>query len=179
MMAGDLPTVARTALTGGDVRLSAFATQLFRPMHPMLAGSADAAEVAMDELGEALLEYKLDGARIQVHKAGERGCGLFPPAERRYRRGARAGGSRSSACPPGSSSWTGRSSRSGPTAHLYPFQITMSRFGRKLDIERLRRELPLTPFFFDLLYADGGALIDQASARTRLATLIARSSLPQ
>ena len=71
MMAGDLPTVARMALTGGDSALSAFATQLFRPMHPMLAGSADAAEVAMDELGEALLEYKLDGARIQVHKAGE------------------------------------------------------------------------------------------------------------
>jgi DNA ligase-1 len=47
----------------------------------------------------------------------------------------------------------------------------MSRFGRKLDIERLQRELPLTPFFFDLLYADGGALIDQA-ARQRLSTLL-------
>ena len=71
MMAGDLPSVARIALTGGDSALASFATQLFRPMHPMLAGSADAAELAMDELGEALLEYKLDGARIQVHKAGE------------------------------------------------------------------------------------------------------------
>jgi DNA ligase-1 len=46
----------------------------------------------------------------------------------------------------------------------------MSRFGRKLDIQRLQRELPLTPFFFDLLYADGGALIDQAT-RERLSTL--------
>lgn len=70
MMAGDLPGVARTALTG-PAELSAFATQLFRPVHPMLAGSADDTEVAIGELGEALLEYKLDGARIQVHKAGD------------------------------------------------------------------------------------------------------------
>jgi len=35
----------------------------------------------------------------------------------------------------------------------------MRRFGRKLDVERLLRELPLTPFFFDLLYLDGAALL--------------------
>jgi DNA ligase 1 len=46
----------------------------------------------------------------------------------------------------------------------------MSRFGRRLDIDSQRRELPLTPFFFDLLYLDGGALIDQPS-RERLRTL--------
>ena len=40
------------------------------------------------------------------------------------------------------------------------FQRTMQRFGRKLDVDRLRSELPLTPFFFDCLYVDGAALID-------------------
>jgi DNA ligase-1 len=48
-----------------------------------------------------------------------------------------------------------------PDGRPQPFQMTMRRFGRRLDVERLKAELPLTPFFFDLLYADGTALIDQ------------------
>ncbi|MFL5492190.1 MAG: ATP-dependent DNA ligase [Gemmatimonadales bacterium] len=169
MMAGDLPTVARMALTGGESALSDFATQLFRPMHPMLAGSADAAEIAMDELGEALLEYKLDGARIQVHKAGEqvavysRRLNDVTAAVPELVEAVRA-------LPARELILDGEIIALRPNGTPYPFQITMSRFGRKLDIERLHRELPLTPFFFDLLYADGGALIDQA-ARERLSTL--------
>src|SRR5256712_13084409 len=41
----------------------------------------------------------------------------------------------------------------------------MRRFGRKLDVERLRAELPLACFFFDLLYADGAPLLDEPYAR--------------
>jgi DNA ligase-1 len=41
-----------------------------------------------------------------------------------------------------------------------PFQTTMRRFGRKLDVDALRAELPLHPFYFDLLYLDGGELLD-------------------
>ena len=52
----------------------------------------------------------------------------------------------------------------------HPFQVTMSRFGRRLDIDRMRRELPLTPFFFDLLYLDGAALVDEPGRR-RLSAL--------
>src|SRR5439155_22265798 len=37
----------------------------------------------------------------------------------------------------------------------YPFQETMRRFGRKLDVEALRATLPLSVFFFDCLLADG------------------------
>jgi DNA ligase-1 len=57
MMTGDLSKVAKAALTGDAAELAVFATQLFRPVHPMLAGSADDAELAIDELGEAALEY--------------------------------------------------------------------------------------------------------------------------
>ena len=71
MMAGDLPSVAQAALSGSAAELAAFATQLFRPVHPMLAGSAEDASEAIGELGEAALEYKLDGARIQIHKSGD------------------------------------------------------------------------------------------------------------
>jgi DNA ligase 1 len=52
----------------------------------------------------------------------------------------------------------------------HPFQITMSRFGKRLDVGRARGEVPLTPFFFDLLYLDGGSLMDEP-ARRRLAAL--------
>jgi DNA ligase-1 len=54
----------------------------------------------------------------------------------------------------------------------HPFQVTMKRFGRKLDVEALRAELPLSPFFFDVLHADGGDLIDEPHER-RAAALAA------
>ncbi len=47
----------------------------------------------------------------------------------------------------------------------HPFQVTMRRFGRKLDVEALRAELPLTPFFFDCLRLDGDDLLDGAAER--------------
>src|SRR5690606_18115368 len=43
----------------------------------------------------------------------------------------------------------------------HPFQITMRRFGRKLDVAALQRELPLSSFFFDCLFVDGQALVDR------------------
>ncbi len=43
----------------------------------------------------------------------------------------------------------------------HPFQVTMRRFGRKLDVERMRAELPLAVLFFDCLYRDGVSLVDR------------------
>ena len=42
-----------------------------------------------------------------------------------------------------------------------PFQVTMRRFGRRLDVETLRAELPVAPFFFDVLWCDGEDLLDR------------------
>jgi DNA ligase-1 len=169
MISGDLPRVARAALTGDQAALAAFATQLFRPLHPMLAGSADAPEVALEELGEAALEYKLDGARIQVHKAGDqvavysRRLNDVTAAVPELVEAVRA-------LPARELILDGEviALRDNGTPH--PFQVTMSRFGRRLDIDRMRRELPLTPFFFDLLYLDGAALVDEPGRR-RLSAL--------
>ena len=70
MMAGDLGPVARALL--GDARaVDAFAVQVMRPVRPMLADSEDSVSAALSSLGDASLEYKLDGARVQVHKAGD------------------------------------------------------------------------------------------------------------
>jgi DNA ligase-1 len=169
MMAGDLPTVARAALTGDTATLAGFATQLFRPVHPMLAGSAEDTSLAIEELGEAALEYKLDGARIQVHKSGDQ-VAVY----------SRRLNEVTAAVPELVEAIRGLPARDlildGEVIALrengtpHPFQVTMSRFGRRLDIERQRRELPLTPFFFDVLYLDGGALIDQPS-RARFTAL--------
>jgi DNA ligase-1 len=174
MMAGDLPKVAVAALTGDQAQLAGFAAQLFRPVHPMLAGSADDPVTAIHELGEAVLEYKLDGARVQVHKAGDqvavysRRLNEVTPAVPELVEAVRA-------LPAQELILDGEviALRQNGTPH--PFQVTMSRFGRKLDIERLRQELPLTPFFFDLLYLNRTALMDEP-ARQRLLAL--RQILP-
>jgi DNA ligase-1 len=120
-------------------------------------------------LGEAALEFKLDGARIQVHKSGDqvavysRRLNDVTPAVPELVQAVRG-------LPARDLVLDGEVIALRPSGTPYPFQITMSRFGRRLDIEQLRRELPLTPFFFDLLYLDGSALIDEP-ARRRLDAL--------
>ena len=52
-----------------------------------------------------------------------------------------------------------------PDGRPQPFQVTMRRFGRKLDVHRMRSELPMTPFWFDLLYLNGGNLLDEPQSR--------------
>jgi DNA ligase-1 len=52
-----------------------------------------------------------------------------------------------------------------PDRRPQPFQVTMRRFGRKLDVDRLRAEQPMHPFWFDLLYLNGGSLMEEAQAR--------------
>jgi len=52
-----------------------------------------------------------------------------------------------------------------PDGRPQPFQVTMRRFGRKLDVDRMRRELPMTPYWFDLLHLNGSHLLDEPQAR--------------
>jgi DNA ligase-1 len=71
MMAGDLGPVARLALTGGAAALDAVAVRLMQPIQPMLADTSAGVEDALGRLGDAAFEYKLDGARVQIHKADD------------------------------------------------------------------------------------------------------------
>ena len=71
MLAGSLRETARVALgEDGAAGLARFAVALHRPVQPMLATPADDIAAAMARLGTAALEWKVDGARVQVHKAG-------------------------------------------------------------------------------------------------------------
>lgn len=164
MMAGGISDVARAALEKGAAGLDQFQVRLFQPVQPMLAQTAADVEVAMEELGEAALEFKLDGARIQVHKSDDnvvvysRGQNEVTAAVPEVVELVRA-------MPAHSLILDGEVLSLTPDGRPHPFQVTMRRFGRKLDVERVRAELPLTPFWFDLIYLDGQPLLDEAQAR--------------
>ena len=72
MLAGDLGTVAAAAIGGGRealARVPALAAR--RPVQPMLAQSAEDVAAAFERIRPAAVEWKLDGARIQVHRLGD------------------------------------------------------------------------------------------------------------
>ena len=101
MFAGNLGRVARAALTGGVAALGAFQLEVFAPIAPMLAQTAATVGEALRELGgEAVFEWKMDGARIQVHKAERRRAHLHPGTERCERSGSRDRRSRRGRSPP-------------------------------------------------------------------------------
>ena len=173
MMAGDVARVARAALEQGESGLSQYDVQLFRPIQPMLAQSADDVPEALACIGEAALEYKMDGARVQVHKSGDdvvaysRSLKDVTPAVPEVVEFARA-------LPARNLILDGEVISLLPDGRPQPFQTTMRRFGRKLDVQRMRQELPITPFWFDLLYLDDAPLLDEPQAR-RFAALAALS----
>ena len=70
MIAGGIAAVAGAALTEGLAGLQAFSIALFQPLALMLAQPADDIDDALARIPEASIEWKLDGARVQVHKAG-------------------------------------------------------------------------------------------------------------
>jgi DNA ligase-1 len=164
MMAGDIAVVARVALVEGESGLLRFSVRLLRPVRPMLADSAADVSEALELLGDAALEYKLDGARIQVHKAGDevrvfsRHLREVTPAVPEVVEVVRA-------LPARELILDGEVIALRPDTSPFPFQTTMRRFGRRLDIERLRLELPLSPFFFDVIYRDGVMLVDEPRSR--------------
>jgi DNA ligase-1 len=74
MLSGRLPTTAEAALTSADpvAALGAIGLEVMRPVRPMLASPGDSLEAALADLGsEIVVEHKLDGARIQVHRRGD------------------------------------------------------------------------------------------------------------
>ena len=91
----------RGGARGPDARragLRGFSLTLFRPVLPMLAQPAEDIGDALEQLGEAALEWKLDGARVQVHKSGDEVRVYTPQPQRRHAGGPRdrRGGARCS-----------------------------------------------------------------------------------
>jgi DNA ligase-1 len=162
-VSGDLGAVARAVLTGGPAALAGMAVRLFRPLQPMLAQSAEDPEEALKLLGEAGFEDKLDGARIQVHKKAGEVC-IFT----RHLNDVTAAVPEIVAVVSELATpdliLDGEALAFEEDGKPAPFQVTMRRFSRKLDVARLRDSIPLRPFFFDCLYFDGRSIIDRPGA---------------
>ncbi|MBL8177796.1 MAG: ATP-dependent DNA ligase, partial [Bryobacterales bacterium] len=164
MMAGDLVPVARAALEQGAAGLEAYRLRLFRPVQPMLAQPAESMEEAMEALGEAALEYKMDGARIQVHRSGG-DVAVYTRQLNDVTAAAPEVVEAVLAMPARELIVDGEVLSFQRDGRPQPFQVTMRRFGRKLDVERMRGELPLRPFFFDLIYRDGAEMLGEWQRR--------------
>ncbi len=172
MMAGSLGPVARAAVIDGDRSLSDFSLRLFQPVQPMLAESAADVEAALADLGEASFEYKLDGARIQVHKSGD-DIRVFTRNLRDVSGSVPEVIEAVAALPVREVVLDGEAIALRADATPHPFQVTMRRFGRKLDVPAMRQTLPVVPAFFDCLLVDGGPLIDEPYSK-RAAVLAER-----
>jgi DNA ligase-1 len=165
MMAGDLGSVATAVMSGGDEAMAALASyklELFRPVQPMLADSADDVAEGMQTAGggTVAIEWKLDGARIQVHRRGERVAiytrNLNDVTERLPEVVEMVRSLEAS-----SLILDGEVIALASDGRPLSFQDTMSRFGRRLDVDRLRAELPLTPFLFDVLLHNEEETLDR------------------
>jgi DNA ligase-1 len=132
MLAGELPAVARAAFDEGGDGLARFRLQVLRPVKPMLAQTAEGVSWALDRAGPSAVEWKLDGARLQVHRLGDEVraftrsladvTGRVPEVVEVVR-----GLSLESAV------LDGEVIALRPDGRPHPFQVTMSRFGSSGD----------------------------------------------
>ncbi len=160
MFLGDLGKVAEVALFKGAEGLASFELRLLSPVKPMMAEIAEDLDDVLEEHGgTTAVEYKFDGARIQIHRDGDR-VKVFSrrlsdvtkslPEVVEIARSLRA-----SSCV-----LEGEVVAIDERGRPRPFQELMRRFRRVHDIDALRREIPLRLHLFDLLHVDGRTLIN-------------------
>jgi DNA ligase-1 len=137
----------------------------------MLAQSAEDIRAAFERIQPAAVEWKLDGARIQIHRHGDEVrvftrnladvTGRVPEIVETIRR-----------LPLEAAVFDAEAIALRPDGRPHPFGLTMSRFGSRSrrDLEELRADYPLSAFVFDVLHLDGEDLIDQPAAE-RVAAL--------
>jgi DNA ligase-1 len=159
MISGDLGRTAVAIRRGGPGALDALSLQVLRPIAPMLADTAESAADALRRYGRAAFEWKLDGARIQVHRDGAT-VRVFSRNLRDVTHAVPEVVDAALALPATRVILDGEVIALRGDRSPQPFQVTMRRFGRRQDAAAAQRELPLTPFFFDCLLLDGESLID-------------------
>ncbi len=155
MLAGSAPYAAHAAATGGEAALAAIGLEVGRPVQPMLAGSAPDLPAALEVTGlPCIVDGKLDGIRIQVHRDGDRVTvwsrsldeltTRFPELVDLVR-----------TFPAESLVLDGEALLVDDTGRPRAFQETASR-----SMTRSESELVMTPYFFDVLHLDGRDLLD-------------------
>ncbi len=157
-LSSDLGLVAVELLKHGVDGLGRIGLEVGRPVRPMLAEREPTLARVLERMGgEAAVEYKYDGLRVQAHVARDGTVRLF--SRRLEEIGAQF---------PELLAELPRAIRSRPTIvegecvpidpdteEIQPFQEVARRRGRKHDLERLREEVPVALFLFDILLAGG------------------------
>ncbi|WP_431886640.1 ATP-dependent DNA ligase [Micromonospora wenchangensis] len=174
LLAGDLRAVALAARTGGAAALAGFGLRVGRPLAPMLAQSAPSVDAALQATGvPAVVDVKLDGIRIQVHRSGD-DVAVFTRSLDEIT--ARLPGVVAAvrALPVRDVVLDGEAIGLDTAGRPLPFPQTSSRAARRAttaatgvtsasgaaDVAPLAEATALTPYFFDLLHLDGDDLID-------------------
>lgn len=170
MYSKSVGAVARAALLEGAAGLTRFQLVTLSPIAPMLAQTAANIAEALQRLdGEVDFEWKLDGARIQAHKSADtvriytRNLNDVTAAVPEIADVVRE-------LPVREVILDGEAIAFNASGRPHPFQITMRRFGRKFDVEKLRAELPMRAFFFDCLRLENRVIAD-LPARERFLAL--------
>ena len=159
MVAHGIVPVALAVLTEGATGLAKFSLALMQPMAPMLAQPAADVAAALEALGTAAFEWKLDGARVQVHKSGDdvriftRNRNDVTASAPEIVEAVRASGIAELIL-------DGEAIALQASGAPHPFQVTMRRFGRTLDVTEMRGSLPLSVFFFDCMRFEADALTE-------------------
>jgi ATP-dependent DNA ligase I len=157
MLRGSLGAVAAAALAGGAVALGAFGLEVGRPLRPMLASSAASIDDALAKIdGDAAVEWKLDGIRIQAHLAAgtvrlftrtlDEITGRLPDVVATLAK-----------LPVRAAVLDGELIALRPDGRPLPFQDTAARTATSSDPGPA---VPLSVFLFDALHLDGVDLID-------------------
>jgi DNA ligase-1 len=179
MLGGDLPAVAAAALTGDETALEQFTLKVGQPVGPMLAQTATGVADALERLGgTAVFEAKLDGARVQIHRAGD-AVSIYTRSLDDVTERLPEVVEATLALPVTDLIADAEAIALRPDGRPHRFQVTASRFGRgagrggkdrSVDIAKARDSQPLSVFVFDLLHLDGEDLLDQPTT-DRLAAL--------
>jgi len=172
MLSGDLPATAEIALTRGEEGLREVGFELFRPVLPMLASTAETVAEAVSSFGRAAVEWKLDGIRIQIHRRGDE-VRIYTRNLNEITRALPAIVEAIRSLPvsqavlDGEALWIGVE---GPAA----FQDTVSQLGGGEAPEGV------VTFLFDLLHLDGEDLVDTAleERAARLSAIAPQLKIP-
>lgn len=160
MLSGDLRLAAVVALAEGTDGLAAVRLRIGHAVQPMLAATAEDLSAAVEELGLVSVEWKLDGARIQVHRLGDHvrvfTRNLNDITERLPEVVAVA-----RSLPTEAIVLDGETLSIDDSGRPAAFQATMSRFGTE---DETGWEAELRPWFFDILHLDGDDLVDEPLA---------------
>ena len=161
MLAGFTSEVAAIAARGGRAALEEVRLVVGRPLRPMLAASAKTTDAAVEALGcgTLLVDGKLDGIRVQVHRAGGE-VTVFTRSLDEITERVPEVVEAVSGLPGGDLVLDGEAIVIGDDGRPAPFQVTGARTASSADVAGLRAQVPLTTYLFDVLHRDGRDLVD-------------------